>query len=246
MGVDSASENRILAGLPERERSLLLSALEEIELYLGDVLDNAGDSLRFLHFPLHAGLSVVNQQAQPHDRQVVDVSVVGREGCTGASIVQGSDKSPSTVMVEIGGTAVRLKSSEVLQQRADLPYLWNALARYNFLLYRHAIISVGCSQFHSPEQRAARWLKAHWHRTGVALFPFSTPFFAAQAGLDEQTTAEVLSELERRGVIQLSHNTIAIANQDALAARSCDCFAQAKAATDEYAYDLAHIASAYK
>ncbi|HEU4683630.1 MAG TPA: helix-turn-helix domain-containing protein [Nitrospira sp.] len=238
-------ENRILAGLPSGERRLFLPSLDPIRLYVGDVIDYAGQPVRYLYFPTSAGLSIVNQQAQPNEAQLLDVSVVGKEGCTGGSIVQGSDKSASMVLVEIGGSAVRLPASEVLGYRAQVPYLWQAVARCNLLLYRHAVISVGCTRFHPAEQRAARWLRAHWHRTGVESFPFSAAFFAAQVGIDEKTSTAILQAFAADGIVSLSLNNITILDHEKLALTACECFEQAKAATEEYLVDLDKIANAH-
>lgn len=47
--------------------------------------------IRFLHFPVDAAISVTDMRDEQH---IVEVSVTGKEGCTGASVVQGSDRSP--------------------------------------------------------------------------------------------------------------------------------------------------------
>ena len=172
--------NRILKGLPEGECHLLLPSLEVEVLHLGDVIQREGESIRCVYFPLTAAISLTNNQ---DNRHIVDVTVVGKEGCSGASVVLGSDRSPSTAMIEIGGTAVRLATSSIMGQLVRLPYLVGALIHYNGLVMRQAIVSVGCSQFHSASQRLARWLKAHWHRTGIETFPFMTAFLAVQAGI---------------------------------------------------------------
>jgi hypothetical protein len=148
-------------------------------------------------------------------------------------------------LVQVAGTASNLPTSAVTHHSGRLRYLSKALARYSLLLYRHSVISVGCSQFHSSSQRVARWLKAHWHRTGLECFPFTTAFFAAQVGINEKTVAEVLEEFEREGIVQLERKTITISDQASLADRSCPCFQQAKDATDEYLIALTEMARTY-
>jgi DNA-binding transcriptional regulator YhcF (GntR family) len=91
----------------------------------------------------------------------------------------------------------------------------------------------------------ARWLKAHWHRTGLETFPFTTAFFAAQVGINEKRVAEVLNELEGEQIVRLERISISISNQELLAQRSCECFQQAKDATDEYLLALSEIARTY-
>ena len=242
ISVDQIRRNRILAGLPAAEYELLASSLEAKELYLGDAIAQTGEAITQLHFPVTGAISIVNQQ---ENGRIVEVTVIGREGCSGATIVQGSETSPSVALVQVGGTAIALSASSITQRSDRLPYLSKALARYTLLLYRHSVISVGCSQFHSSSQRVARWLKAHWHRTGLESFPFTTTFFAAQVGINEKTVSEVLDAFEREGLVRLTRQNITIANQSVLADQSCPCFDQARVATDEYLLALADIARTY-
>lgn len=240
--LDQIRSNRILEGLPPGEYDLIAQALEVKELYLGDAIVQAGQTIIHLHFPLTAAISVVNQQ---ENGRIVEVTVIGREGCNGATVIQGSEISPSVALVQVAGTAVNLPTSSVTHHSTRLPYLSKALARYSLLLYRHSVISVGCSQFHSSSQRVARWLKAHWHRTGLECFPFTTAFFAAQVGINEKTVAEVLDEFEREGIVQLERKSITISDQQLLANRSCVCFQQAKEAMDEYLLALEELGRTY-
>ena len=240
--LDQIRSNRILDGLPVGEYELIAQSLEAKDLYLGDAIAQAGEAITHLHFPVTGAISIVNQQ---DNGRIVEVTVIGREGCSGATVVQGSETSPSVALVQVGGTAIDLPVSAVSQHPDQLPYLTKALTRYSLLLYRHSVISVGCSQFHSSSQRVARWLKAHWHRTGLESFPFTTAFFAAQVGINEKTVSEVLDAFERENIVRLARQNITITDQDKLAARSCPCFDQVRAATDDYLLALADIARTY-
>lgn len=232
-------QNAVLAGLSSRERELINGSLQVRELHVGEVLDQPEKTIRFLYFPIEAGISVVTMEDKQH---MVDITVIGKEGCSGSSVVQGNDKAPFMTLVEIGGSAMQVSTSDLKERLPQMPYLDAALARYNLLLLRHSGISVGCSQFHSAPERLARWLKAHWHRTGVESFPFSSDFLAAQAGLDPNTTAEILKNFEQEGLIEKGLRFVKIANQEGLKRRACQCFTRASEATDEYVRELSQIA----
>ena len=185
MSIFSAfSLNRILSGLPKREQEVLAPLFERKEVRLGEVLTEAGKPIETVFFPIDSAISMVNVQVQAP--LTVDVALIGKEGCYGCSVVQGSTRSPSMFMVEVGGTGIQVKTSQLLQELPRLACLRAALDRYNFLLTRVIVISAGCSQFHPPSQRLARWLMAHYHRTGITTFPFSKQFLAAQTGLEER------------------------------------------------------------
>jgi len=233
------ARNAVLGGLPRQERELLLPSCHLHQHHLGEVIDQAGQTIRAVYFPIEAAISVVTMEDEQH---MVDITVIGKEGCSGSSIVQGSDTAPFMTLVEIGGSAIRVETSELNERLPRMPYLAAALARYNLLLLHQSGISVGCSQFHSPSERLARWLKAHWHRTGVESFPFSSDFLAAQAGLDPKTTAEILKEFEQEGLIEKSLRFVRIVDQEGLERRACQCFIRASQATDDYVRHLADLA----
>jgi hypothetical protein len=236
-------DNRILAGLPRVERDIVLPSCEVVRVNLGDIIDEVGEPIRFLHFPLDAAISVTALEAHRH---MVEVALTGKEGASGSSAVQGGDRSMCTAMVQIPGTAVRMRSAAVIGEMPRLAYFGAALARHNLLLLRQAVISVGCSSYHTLPQRLSRWLKAHWYRTGIESFPFSEQFLSAQVGVEDPAlVGEVLQEFQSRGILKTGRNNVTITDHDALTRQACECFDLARQATDEYLNDLAHIAKAH-
>jgi hypothetical protein len=228
---DLFAKNSILHGLPASERQLIDPSREIVDVHLGDLIEEAGRPIQFLHFPVNSAISLTNVEDGDH---IVEVTVTGREGCSGASIVLGDNRSPCMAMVQIPGTAVRLATSEVMDRRSSLPYLHAALARYNLLIMHVAVISVGCSQFHSPAQRLARWLKAHWQRVGMESFPFSSDFLACQVGVDSVIVKERLSDFKKSGIVDVGRNTVLITDQDGLEREACRCYTLAKQSVEEY------------
>ena len=190
---DLLKKNRILRNLPLFERQLIIPSCELIELHFGDIIEEAGGPIQFLYFPIDSAISMTNVQDQEH---IVEVTVTGKEGCSGASIVLGDNRSPYKVMVQVNGAAIRIATSKVVDRLSRLPYLTAALTRYNVLVMTLAVISVGCSQFHSPAQRLARWLKTHRQRTGLESFPFSSEFLASQVGVDSKIVTDRLVDFE--------------------------------------------------
>jgi hypothetical protein len=173
---------------------------------------------------------------------MVEVTLIGKEGCSGSSVVLGDDRSICTAIVQIPGTTVRLPTSALQKQLPHLGSLRAALSRHTSLIMRHAVISVGCSTYHTVPQRLARWLKAHWHRTGIESFPFSVQFLAAQVGAEHNIIAEVLEQFQSLGMVKNGHNKVTITNQDALGQQACECYELAKTATQEYLVALTEMA----
>jgi hypothetical protein len=236
------SANRILAGLPSHEAEVIRPHMKLTEVQLGDIIDQPGKPIQYLYFPLRAAISITDILDQHH---TVEVTITGPEGCSGASIVQGNDQAVCMALVQLGGPTVRLAASTLMSELSRLPYLQGALQRYNALLLRHAVVSVGCNRFHSNRQRLARWLKAHWDRTGWETFPFTTEFLAAQVGLDRETVAEILKDLTGQGIVAKAHRTVTITDHEGLTAACCECYALCKEATGQYVSGLQDLMHAH-
>jgi CRP-like cAMP-binding protein len=236
------TQNRMLAGLPAKERKLLLPACESVDIHLGETLGDAGTPLPFIHFPVTSAISMTAMQDHEH---MVEVTLTGKEGSSGSSVVLGDSRSPCTAMVQIPGSAIRISTSTVMERFSQLPYLTAALARHNLLLMRTAVISVACSRFHNVSQRVARWLKAHWYRTGIETFPFSAQFLAAQVGADTKIVADTLQSFEVDKLIRNGHNKVTIVDQEALGKQVCECYELAKQASHEYLVALHELARSH-
>src|SRR5688572_12571318 len=99
------SHNHILAGLPRKERDIVLPVSEQVDLHLGEVLAEARTSLQFVHFPVTSAISMTAREDHGH---MVEVTLTGKEGSSGSSIVLGDTRSLCTAMIQIPGVAVRI------------------------------------------------------------------------------------------------------------------------------------------
>lgn len=232
-------KNRILVGLPEQERRIVLSSADLVPLHLADRIESPGEPIEYLHFPTDSAISFTDILDQEH---IVEVALTSKEGCSGSTLLQGNARSTCMAIVQIPGQAIRVRGSVLQDNESRIPYMKSTLARYNLMILRHAVISVGCNRFHEPALRIARWLKTHWYRTGLESFPFSDAFMAAQAGVDPKTVSTVFNDMESRGIIKRARNNVTILQQEALTEWSCACYLSAKQATEEYLKDLVDIA----
>src|SRR6185312_8294536 len=170
--------------------------------------------------------------------QTVEVAVIGKEGCTCFHVLDGLKASPSRIVVQIGGSAFRMLSAALDDIIKDLPVFAQLVRRYSAVLFRHAVISVGCSQFHSVEQRLARWLLAHNNRTGATTFPFTHEFLAEQLGSQRATVTQGLADLQSKGLLTSGYGTVELLNIPKLQIVACECFGLSALAIDEYLTDI--------
>lgn len=232
-------QNGILASLPPKERTVLDGDFEIVLLQTKQELNAVNSAVRYVHFPVNSAISLVDGHP---GRDEVEVAVVGMEGCTGFTVVQGYKNAPSRVLVQIGGFAFRLTTSALLKNLPQLPFLQYALSRFSATILRTTMVSVGCSQFHSVEQRIGRWLLAQQHRTGLSVFPFTHDFLAEQLGVQRPTISETLTALQEKKIIKYGYREIELRNERAMRKLSCACFSTVKAAIDDFRRDIKSFA----
>ena len=237
---EEVRNNYILSLLPDEELKLLRPHFEVIQLHMGEIVEEAKQPVKFLYFPIDAAISFTGMD---ESGQTVDVTVTGKDGCSGSCVAQGSETSASTAMIQVSGSALRLPASVFKRNIDRLQFLREALIRYNSLLLRHAVISTSCSQFHTGEQRLARWLVAHAHRTGLEAFPFSVAFLAGQVGQDRTEVDALLKEFQKQDLVKREHNKVILKDVSGLTKRACPCVAQSEEATEQYRKSVMQLAT---
>ena len=227
--------HQLLTLLPVAEKQTLKPHVKLMMLHTKQELDLVGSPLRHLHFPLEAAISVMGMEQSGH---VLEVAVVGKEGCFCPDVLNGVTASPTHTIVQIGGASLCVDTATLASLLPVLPVFARMVRRVSALLFRHAVISVGCSQWHSVEQRLARWLLAHHHRTGDIIFPFTHEFLADQLGSQRVTVTEALSAFQRHDMVRYSYGKVELVNIEKLKDMSCECFGLATQAIHDYLRDI--------
>ncbi len=227
--------HQLLTMLPIAEKQALNPHVKLIMLYTKQELNLVGSPLRHLYFPLDAAISVMEME---QSGRVLEVAVVGKEGCFCPDVLNGVTASPTHTIVQIGGASLCADTSTLAGMLPALPVFARMVRRFSALLFRHAVISVGCSQWHSVEQRLARWLLAHHHRTSEAVFPFTHEFLADQLGSQRVTVTEALSAFQRNDMVRYGYGKVELVSIERLKDVSCDCFDLATQAIEDYLRDI--------
>ena len=98
-------DNYILDALPAAERERLFPHLKLVEMPLGKVLYESGDTLRHMYFPTD---SIVSLLYVMEDGASAEIAVVGNGGAIGVALFMGGETTPSRAIVQSAGFAYRL------------------------------------------------------------------------------------------------------------------------------------------
>src|SRR5450432_4497315 len=90
-------QNHLLAALPHDQWERWRSQLEYIDMPLGHVLYESGDTLSHVYFPTTAIVSLLYVMGNGAS---AEIAVVGNEGIVGISLFMGGDSTSSRAVVQ--------------------------------------------------------------------------------------------------------------------------------------------------
>lgn len=212
--------NAILGALPPAIFKRLQADIETVELKLGHVLYEPGDGARHVYFPIDSLLSLLVVT----DDDALEVGMVGREGMVGLPLAAGYPISPVRVLVQGGGSAMRLPGARFMREVAASEKLRRRVDRSLYVGMVTAMQIAACNKFHLLGERLARWLLMVRDRVGRDEFPLTQDFLAKMLGVRRAGVNEAASELQRRKLIVYRRGRVAIVDRDGVRAAACSCY----------------------
>ncbi|HEY3963986.1 MAG TPA: Crp/Fnr family transcriptional regulator [Planctomycetaceae bacterium] len=210
--------NQLLAALPGGVLQRLESHLHPFDLIVRDVLYEPGDRVRYAVFPERGVISLVNVG---QDGRSIEVGTIGHEGMTGVAALWGIDFVPYRCVVQIPGSAWRIKCADLLKEAGPMQRL---MLHYHVAFTSQIMQSTACAGLHSIEQRCCRWLLTTRDRVDSDPFSLSHEFLALMLGTRRATVSQVMKKLQDRGLIKYQRGRITIADRAGLVTSSCECY----------------------
>lgn len=223
------SQNHILTSLPAEDYKRLAPHLEQVDITLGQVLQETGDVMKHVYFPERAMVSLISRTAQGES---VEVGIVGFEGMAGVSAVLGVDQSPHEMMVQINGSMKRLPVTALRDEFKRGGALHDLILRYTQGLLLQTSQVAACNRLHTVSERLARWLLMSYDRCDCDDLPFTQEFLALMLGVRRAGVTEAALILQAEESIQYKRGHIQITDRQELEAHACDCYEIVKAEFD--------------
>ena len=220
-GSDLPISNDLLRALLNSEYQHLSSKLEQVDLKLGEIIYKADQRIDHVYFPETAVVAMIDSL---DDGSTVEVGIIGHEGMVGINIFLGCLFTPDKAVVQIPGSAMRMKTSDLRKELRFGSPLQRLLLRYTQVLLAVISQSVACSQHHAVAQRLARWLLTMHDHAESNEFVMSQESIAAMLGVRRVGVTRAARELQAAGLITYSRARIRILNEGRLKKKSCECY----------------------
>jgi CRP-like cAMP-binding protein len=221
--------NRLLAALPCEEYGRLLPHLESVSLPFMGVLHEGGETIRHVYFPDDGLISLLIVM---DDETVREIGVIGNEGMLGAAVALGMKTATTRALIQLPGSAMRMKAGALRDELGRGGALPNVLRRYSQALFTQVAQSAACVSSHLVDKRLSRWLlMTHDHAPGD-VFEMKHEFLATMLGVTRSVVTRAAVRLQNEEMIRYTRGRVTVLDRGRLEASACECYGVVKA---EYA-----------
>ena len=222
-------QNQILDALSPAARERLHPHLQVVELPLGMVLYESGDTLRHIYFPTD---SIVSLLYVLEDGASAEIAVVGNDGAIGVALFMGGETTTNRAIVQSAGSAYRLTGSRLKQEFERHGEMLHILLRYTQALITQMAQTAVCNRHHSVDQQLCRWLLLSLDRLSSNQLVMTQELIANMLGVRREGVTEAAGKLQKLGVIDYRRGRITVLDRPRLEQLSCECYAVVKKETD--------------
>lgn len=222
---DIPVENRLLAALPQQDRTQLTAKCDRIYLVAGESLYESGEPIRFVYFPTGSFASLL---ARTDRGSGVEVALIGAEGMLGMSSMLEVAAAPLKALVQGSGSAWRMEMGEFRRQIRARPAFSSRLACYLYVQMLDLAQMVACTRFHLLEPRLARWLSTMSERARSDHFDVTQILMSHMLGVRRAGVTLAAASLQKRGLISYHRGKIVVRDRRGLERAACSCYANAR------------------
>ena len=217
----SAADNRLLGHLSARCLSSLDRDMEQIALSSSEIIYDTGCLIDHVYFPsdgLMLSMKVFDDGTQ------VEVGMIGREGMIGQSVLHGINMSPTKIIMQFSGKALRMSASAFITHVGSSLSFQSIVSSYNEGIHVQLGQVAACNARHSLEQRLIRSLLTAYDRSGQANLHLTQTMLASMLGVQRPSVTVVALALRQAGLIRYSQGQIIIINKIGLEKLACECY----------------------
>ena len=216
-----AWENHFLDSLHADDIRALRPHISPVNLVRNEVLDEAGEPIGAVYFPVNSILSVLTVMRTGAQ---VESRTVGRESAYGLLHVLGSPISFERMIVQVGGAAWRAPRAATREAALQSPSLVEAIVHHAQASIVQSAQNTACNSLHAAEQRLCRWLLLTQDRLGSNVLPLTQEHLSIMLGVQRTTVTAIASQLQERGAISYVRGKITILDRALVERGACECY----------------------
>ncbi|MEX1198242.1 MAG: Crp/Fnr family transcriptional regulator [Pseudohongiellaceae bacterium] len=221
--------NDLLFLLPEQVKERVFPLLQEIEVPPGKELDAVGQKVKFVYFPADCIISLTYVTLDGHSS---GLSIVGREGIVGTSVLLGAGSTSSQAIVQSAGVVYRLAATDLKREFQNDTNMRMLMLRYTQSLITQIAQTAVCNRRHTIDQRLCRWLLLCLDRLPANELILTQELIANMLGVRREGVTEAAGRLQKLGIIRHRRGHITVVDRSRLEAQCCECYAVVKQETD--------------
>ena len=222
-------QNHLFRAMPPEAAERVFPQLEQVELALGQVLYESGDTMQYVYFPTDCIVSLLYVL---ENGASAEIAVIGNEGMVGVALFMGGETMPNRAVVQSAGTAYRLKGSVLKQEFNRAGPFQHVLLRFTQALITQMAQTAVCNRHHSVDQQLCRWLLLSLDRLPSNKLVMTQELIANMLGVRREGVTEAAGKLQEGGIIEYSRGRITILDRPRLEQACCECYAVVKTETD--------------
>jgi CRP-like cAMP-binding protein len=228
-GMPDPFGNRLLAALSAATRARVAATLDIVALARQQYTNRYDTPMRTVDFPIDTVMSVV---ATLTNGSTCEVATVGREGFVEVDAALASRIAQRTSFCQIPGHVARMPI-EAFQAELDAnpEFRTTVLRSVRARAFMTEQLAT-CNLKHTIIERFGRWLLMTRDRLGRREFNVTHEFLAMMLGSRRAGVSQAAATLHAAGAIAYRRGIVRILDDDVLAARACECYAEERDAIE--------------
>jgi CRP-like cAMP-binding protein len=230
--VDAAVRpNQLLGALEPSVRRRIDPHLEFVPFKLGDVVCEAGGSLKHAYFPEGCVLSLLTVL---ENGDAIETANIGREGAFGLFAAMYSRVSFNRCLLQLAGPMVRCKIEVLESEFKHSDHVRNLFVSYSETLLSQVQQTVACNALHTVEERMSRWLLMMHDRAEGQPLTYTHDFLAAIMGANRISVTLAAQKMQNFGLISYRQGRMQVLDRPGLETASCECYGVVKSRFDAF------------
>lgn len=222
---EKTTDNELLNAFPNDSKKRLFPLLKLVDLPLGEVIYESGQTLDSVYFPTNGIISLLYVT---ENGSSTEISVVGNDGIVGIAVFMGGGSTPNRAVVQSAGSAFRLAASALREEFNSVSGIRLILLRYTQTLIAQMAQTAVCNRHHSIDQQLCRWLLLSIDRLKGNKLTMTQELIANMLGVRREGVTEAAGKLQQLGVINYKRGHIEVIDREKLEALCCECYSVVK------------------